>query len=150
MSKREHKNRTGNKLLIIGRIEKVDIPNWNIHGIEAKIDTGAYTSSLHCHCITPIADDKVRFNILDPSHEEYNDKTFELPIFKKKKVKSSNGMSEERIIIRTTLVLANKKFKAQLSLTDRSAMRYPLLIGRKLLSGHFLVDVSKENGKSLS
>ena len=130
-------------LPVIGRIEKVDIPDWNISGIDAKIDTGAYTSSLHCHHIAPTIDHKIRFNLLDPSHPDYNEKMIELPIHKIKSVKSSNGKSEERFIIMATIVLAGKVLEAQFSLTDRSSMRYPLLIGRRLLKNRFIVDVSK-------
>jgi hypothetical protein len=132
---------------IIGRLEKVDLPKLNLFGLDAKIDTGAYTSSLHCHRIDPFkagGKDMIRFNLLDPSHDAYNEKLFELPVFKIKKVKSSNGQSEERIIVKTKLKLAGRELPAQLSLTDRSEMRHPLLIGRKLLKGRFLVDVSKK------
>lgn len=134
-------------LPIIGRLEKVDIPEWNLYDLEAKIDTGAYTSSLHCHHIEEFEQGDrtfVRFNLLDPSHEAYNEKLFELPVYKSKSVKSSNGQSEERTIIRTTIVLAGRQLQAEFSLTDRSEMRYPLLIGRKLLRGRFLVDVSRQ------
>lgn len=132
---------------IIGRLEQVDFPEWDLFGIDAKIDTGAYTSSLHCHHIERITKDGkpfVRFNLLDPSHEIYNDKLFELPIHKSKTVKSSNGVAEERFIVKTTIRILDRKLEAQLSLTDRSEMRYPLLIGRRLLKGHFVVDVSKK------
>lgn len=132
---------------IIGRAELIDFPDWDLYGIDAKIDTGAYTSSLHCHHIERITKDGkefVRFNLLDPSHEIYNDKLFELPIFKSKTVKSSNGVSEERFIVKTRLDLLGKQLDAELSLTDRSEMRYPVLIGRKLIKGNFIVDVSKK------
>jgi len=141
------KNEKENKLQIIGRSELVDIPAWNLFGLSAKIDTGAYTSSLHCHHIENYNEDgnsMVRFNLLDPSHETYNDKIFKLPVFKTKSVKSSNGQTEERIIIKTPIVLAGIELKTELSLTDRSEMRYPLLIGRKLLKGRFLVDVRRK------
>jgi len=128
---------------ILGRVEKVGIPEWGLYDIKAKIDTGAYTSSLHCHHIVPLDDNRVRFNLLDPSHKNYNEKLFEVPAFNIKKVKSSNGFTEERIIIKTTIVIAGQSLLTQLSLTDRSRMRYPLLIGRKLLKNRFLVDVSK-------
>lgn len=132
---------------IIGRIEHVDFPEWDIYGIEAKIDTGAYTSSLHCHHIEQYSKESkrmVRFNLLDPTHDTYNDKLFELPVYKTKTVKSSNGVAEERIIVRTDIRLMQKILNAELSLTDRSEMRYPVLIGRKLIKNHFLVDVSKK------
>ena len=69
---------------IIGRLERVDIPEWKLFELDAKIDTGAYTSSLHCHHIeVQGSDDKqmVRFNLLDPSHDAYNEKLFELPVY---------------------------------------------------------------------
>lgn len=134
-------------LRIIGRAELVDFPEWDLYDISAKIDTGAYTSSLHCHHIERIKkkrNEYVRFNLLDPSHETYNEKLFELPIHKSKTVKSSNGVSEERFIVKTKLVLLGKSLEAELSLTDRSEMKYPVLIGRKLINGHFIVDVSKK------
>ncbi len=65
-----------------------------------------------------------------------------MPVYKIKKVKSSNGKVEKRIFIKTAIELFGKKYKAELSLTDRADMKYPMLIGRKYLQGHFLVDVS--------
>ncbi|HLR76697.1 MAG TPA: RimK/LysX family protein [Balneolaceae bacterium] len=130
-------------LKIIGRLVQIDIPQWNINEIEAKIDTGAYTSSIHCNHIAPVNNGKVRFNLLDPSHPAYNDKILEMPIIKTKAVKSSNGKVEERFVIKTVIVLEGQKIEAHFSLTDRSEMRYPLLIGRRVLRGRFLVDVSK-------
>jgi hypothetical protein len=134
-------------LQTIGRTERADIPEWELFDLKAKIDTGAYTSSLHCHHIEQKEKDgrtMVCFNLLDPSHEIYNEKLFEWPVHKSKKVKSSNGVSEERIIVKTTLRLAGRAFNAELSLTDRSEMRHPLLIGRKFLKKRFLVDVNRK------
>lgn len=131
-------------LPIIGRVATVDLVDWNIRAIEAKIDTGAYTSSIHCHHIEAIGDSKVRFKLFDPNYPQYENTFIKQPIYKEKSVRSSNGKSEKRYIIKTTLVLAQKSFNAQFSLTDRSTMRYPLLIGRRLLNGNFMVDVSKK------
>lgn len=134
-------------LKIIGRLESVDFPEWDLYDIDAKIDTGAYTSSLHCHHIQSFKKDGeeyVKFNLLDPSHETYNDKLFKLPIHRKKMVKSSNGETEERFVVKTRIKIFERLFTAELSLTDRSEMRYPVLIGRKLLNGRFLVDASQK------
>lgn len=135
-------------LKVIGRLESVDFPEWDLYDIDAKIDTGAYTSSLHCHHISPFTgggEQYVKFNLLDPSHETYNDKLFELPIHRKKVVKSSNGTREERFVVKTKIRIGDMLITAQLSLTDRSEMRYPVLIGRKLINGRFLVDVSQKH-----
>lgn len=137
------------KLKTIGRLEKVDFPEWGLEDIDAKVDTGAYTSSLHCHHIKPYSNENgeryVRFRLLDPSHEIYNDKLFELPLFRTKKVKSSNGEIEKRMVVKTLVCLLDEKFEAQFTLTDRSEMKYPVLLGRRLLRNRFLVDVTQKN-----
>lgn len=136
-----------NNLKVIGRREHIDFPDWGLSDIEAKIDTGAYTSSLHCHHIKRIEKDGeevVTFHLLDPSHKIYEDKLFELPIHRKKTVKSSNGSTEERYVVQTNVRIFDVTLTAQFSLTDRSEMRYPVLLGRKLINSRFLVDVSKK------
>lgn len=134
---------------IIGRIELVDLPKWKFYGLEAKIDTGAYTSSLHCHHIEPFTKNEeqwIRFYMLDPDHEAYNDQKLELPIHDQREVKSSNGERELRYFVQTEIQFYDNIYTIEFSLTDRSAMKYPLLIGRKFLKkGPFLVDVTHKN-----
>jgi hypothetical protein len=133
---------------IVGRSELVDFPDLDLEEINARVDTGAYTSSLHAHHIEPYekeGESWVRFNLLDPSHDEYNDKLFDLPVYDVRVVKSSNGISERRFIIKTKLELFEQYYDVELSLTDRTEMKYPVLLGRKLLMGRFIVDVSKLN-----
>lgn len=147
---------TQNKSKIIGRLEPVNLPEWEFYNLEAKIDTGAYSSSLHCHHIEPFVIDgkeRIRFYLLDPDHESYNNKMLEMPLLAKRNVKSSNGVSELRYFVKTKIEIFGDIFPIELSLTDRSAMKYPLLLGRKFLKrGPFLVDVTQENltGKYLS
>lgn len=134
---------------VIGRTEKVDLPEWELTDIEAKIDTGAYTSSLHCHHIEAFVKDGkswLRFRLLDPDHEAYNDRLLECPLHDEREVKSSNGQSELRYFIQTKIKMFGEIFTIELSLADRSAMKYPLLIGRKYIKKtHLLVDVSQTN-----
>ncbi len=132
---------------IIGRVEKIDLPDLFIFEIDAKIDTGAYTSSLHCHTITV---EKIKgrlivhFYVLDPNHPEYNDRQYEAPVHKIKRVRSSNGQIEERVIIKQKIKFFETQDTIQLSLTDRSKMKYPVLIGRRFLTNKFVVDVSQK------
>lgn len=134
---------------IIGRIEQVDLPGWEFYNLDAKIDTGAYTSSLHCHHIEPFSKDGenwIRFYMLDPDHPAYNDQKLEMPIYDQREVKSSNGEIELRYFIQTDIRFYDDLYTIEFSLTDRSAMKYPLLIGRKFLKkGPFLVDVTSKN-----
>lgn len=134
---------------IIGRIEEVDLPEWGFYNLEAKIDTGAYTSSLHCHHIEPFTKNSerwIRFYLLDPDHVSYSDQKMELPIHDKREVKSSNGETELRYFVQTKIIFFGEPYFIEFSLTDRSAMKYPLLIGRKFLKkGPFIVDVTQTN-----
>lgn len=139
--------KTGNKS-IIGRLEKVHLPEWGLEDIDAKVDTGAYSSSLHCHHIHLVDGSegkKVRFNLLDPDHPAYNERLFELDVHDRREVKSSNGIAEERVFVKTKIRIGNDVYDIELSLADRSEMKYPLLLGRKFLRERFLVDVSKTN-----
>jgi len=132
---------------IIGRIDVARFPELNLHAIAVKIDTGAFTSSMHCHEIKEIVKDgvsKLSFRLLDPEHEEYHDKKFVVEDYDKRWIKNSFGESEERYVISTFIELFQKKHAIDLTLTNRGNMRFPVLLGRKILDD-FLVDVSQSN-----
>lgn len=134
--------------LLIGRREIVDFPELDLCGIDAKIDSGAWSCAIHCNHIHPVTVggvEKVHFNLLDPSHQDYDEKEFVLPINQRKTVRSSSGHSEDRYFIQTILRIFDENLTVILSLTDRSDMKYPVLIGRKLLQKRFVVDVSRTN-----
>ncbi len=133
---------------VLGRREKVDLPELGITEVDAKIDTGAYTAALHCHdikIITRKGAQLLQFRLLDPSHPSYERKLYKVGDFKSKLVKSSNGKSEQRFVIKSTLRLLGKDYPLEFSLADRTNMRYPVLLGRRFLKNKFLVDVSKTN-----
>jgi len=65
-----------------------------------------------------------------------------MPVHEIRHVRSSNGLIQERIFIKTTLELFGHRYETELSLTDRASMKYPMLIGRKFLENRFVVDVS--------
>lgn len=129
---------------IIGRKELVSIVDLDLYGLDAKVDTGADSNALHCDDIY-IDDDKfVHFTLLDEVHLSYHGKRMKMPLYKIKKIKSSNGQVQHRPSIEVTIKIFDKEYKSVISLTDRSDMNYPMLIGRKFLDGKFLVDVSQE------
>lgn len=126
---------------IIGSLEKVSLPELALFGLDAKVDTGADSSALHCDNIQDHGE-MVHFTLCDEVHPSYNGKSFTLPIAKRIKVKSSNGISSERIFISTTILLNGKEIETLVSLTDRKKLKYPMLLGKRFLKGLFLVDVS--------
>lgn len=128
---------------IVGKKELVNILDLELFNLDAKIDTGADSNALHCDNIE-IKDGFVHFILLDKIHPSYHGKKMSVPLYKIKKVKSSNGQVQERPSIEVTVEFFGKKYKTVISLTNRADMKYPMLIGRKFLSGKFLVDVSQE------
>ena len=123
---------------IIGRREIISILDLELFELDVKIDTGADSNSLHCDDIYVDDEKFVHFTLLDEIHAAYHGKKIKMPLYKLKKIKSSNGTVQLRVSF------FGKKYKTIITLADRSDMKYPMLIGRKFLTNRFLVDVSKE------
>jgi hypothetical protein len=136
--------KNNNIKLLIGRTDIVDFPKLNLFGIDIKVDTGAYTSSFHSHSIE-VVDGILKCQFLDPKHDKYHEKYFLFKDFYQKNVKSSNGIIENRFIIKTEILLFNELHEIELTLTERGSMKYPVLLGRKFLSKKFIVDTAKKN-----
>ena len=126
---------------VIGYIETVNLPELELFELDAKIDTGADSSSIHCDEVI-VEGDMVTFLLHDEVHSAYHGKKITLPIAKRSRVKSSNGKSEERIFIKTSIKLGCKTYDAEISLSNRENMKYPMLVGRRFMSQRYLVDVS--------
>jgi hypothetical protein len=140
---------------IIGRVERVDLPRFGLLGLEAKVDTGARTSSIHCTDVQVHAEGEdgrvdISFTLLDPEHPDYNGRRFRARRADTRIVRSSNGDQQERHVIEADVVIAGRTIRTKFTLADREAMNYPILLGRRLLRGNFLVDVSRtRTGDSL-
>ncbi|MCP9199419.1 RimK/LysX family protein [Gramella sp. GC03-9] len=128
--------------IVIGRFDKADFPDLKLNDIAVKIDTGAYTSSIHCENIEEV-DDEIHCSFLDDEHPDYNHKAFVFKEYDVVFVRSSNGIIQKRYLIQSRIRLFNKTFKISLSLSDRQEMRYPVLIGRKFLTKKFIVDTEQ-------
>ena len=132
----------------IGRIDKADFPELHLVDIDLKIDSGAYTSSIHCSDINEIEVEGanfIKFTLLDPEHDFYNNKEFSTKNYASKMVKSSNGISEKRFLIETEIVIFNEYFPIHLTLSERKDMTFPILLGRKFLNKKFVIDTSKKD-----
>ena len=129
---------------IVGRKELISILDLELYDLDAKVDTGADSNALHCDDIKIDDEGFVHFTLLDEVHPSYHGKKMKMPIYKVKKVRSSNGQVQLRPSIKVTAKFFGKRYKTVISLTNRADMKYPMLIGRRFLSNKFLVDVSKE------
>lgn len=125
----------------IGRREWATLPDFGLLKLDVKVDTGAYTSSIHVDSCYE-KDGKLHVIFLDDKHPAFNGKEIVFTQYRIKKVKSSNGESQERFFVKGNICIAALCFETEFSLTRRKGMRFPILLGRKLLNKRFVVDTS--------
>jgi hypothetical protein len=132
--------------VIIGWKEWLTLPGLKIPAIKAKIDTGARTSALHTFRLEPYTlqgRPMVRFGI-HPLQKRRDIALFcEAPVVDRRRVKDSGGHSEMRYVIESQVVLADMHWSIQISLTNRDAMMFRMLLGRTALENHIMVDPAK-------
>lgn len=130
----------------IGRSDKADFPEFNLNNINVKVDSGAYTSAIHCCKIDKNQNGAVEVIFLDEKDPKYTGTLHIFEDYSEKDVRSSNGVVEKRFIISTEIRLDRQSFDIFLSLTFRGDMRFPVLIGRKFLSrNRFIVNPRLKN-----
>lgn len=134
------------KKIIVGSLETCDLPELGIFGLEIRVDTGAKTSSLHVDNLTKFQKKGrpwLKFDIHPDAYQTEKVVTCEYILHDLRKVKSSNGESEQRYVIQTELKLGADAWPIQITLTDRSDMSYLMLLGREGMGDRLLVDPSK-------
>ncbi len=133
-------------LLVIGWREWVSLPELGIARIKAKIDSGARSSSVHAFDVQPFFQghqEFVRFTIHPAQRRDTPEIAVVTPILERRLVRSSNGETDYRIVIRTELTLLGQSFAVDLSLANRDAMGFRMLVGREAIRGRFLIDASQ-------
>lgn len=128
--------------IVIGFVERVDLPEWGILRLRGKVDTGARTSALHVSNIREIGGGRVRFDVR--LHRKKTDRTVhvEAKIRRRGRVKASSGEVQTRIFVSTTLKIGPIERDIEVSLVDREKMIFRFLIGRSAL-GRILVDANR-------
>lgn len=126
---------------VIGRAELIAFPE--IDGIEvhARIDSGARTSAIWGSAF--VENDELVVAFFGDSK-----KTYRFPSYQTIIVKSSNGAIERRYKIDLGVVINGRKIRAAFTIANRQTQVYPVLVGRNILRGKFLVDVTL--GKTLT
>jgi hypothetical protein len=130
----------------IGWRERVSLPDFNVIGVKAKVDSGAQTSSIHAF--------RPRFSQRDdgewvsfeihPRRRSRKDAIRVSAIVKTHRwIRSSNGKRELRPVIVTTMSLAGEVFEAELTLANRHLMAYRMILGRSAMRGRFTIDPGK-------
>lgn len=130
-------------LPVIGWREWVSLPDLGIKQIKVKVDTGARSSSLHAFDLHEFERDGeawVRFKVHPDQRKTAVTVVAEAKILDKRNVRSSSGKASMRPVIATSIRLLGATFIAEVTLANRDAMGFRMLLGREAFRGNFLVD----------
>ncbi len=128
----------------LGRSDRVDLPGLGLTDIHAKVDTGAYNCSLHC-AYAKVVDKKLEFVLLDEEHPEFTGIKHTFRKFVQREIRNSFGEAEMRYVIKTSIRIFSHKIRAEFSLSDRGNLKFPVLLGRKILRDRFVIDVTQKD-----
>ncbi|EKO3863098.1 ATP-dependent zinc protease [Vibrio harveyi] len=137
-----------NQKMIIGNAEAICLPELGITHLEARIDTGAQTSSLHVdnlECTEQDGQSYVEFDLHPDVYHLEQVVRCKAPLKANRKVKSSNGTFEHRCVITTMLRMGDQEWSIDITLTNREKMTYMMLLGRQGMADKVLVDPSQSH-----
>lgn len=131
----------------VGWREWVKLPELGIPGIKAKVDTGAKTSCLHAfevRCEPSETGEVVHFKIHPLRKRREVVLECSAPLVDRRIVKDSGGHAEERLVIRTRMIVGPVDMDAEFTLTSRDDMIFPMLMGRRVIkAAGLVVDVNQ-------
>ena len=133
--------------VIIGSEEWCALPGLQIPAVKARVDSGAKTSSLHAFNIKPFKRDNQQWVSFDVHPLQHNRRTTvhcEAPVVDRRSVKSSSGNSEKRYVVKTPLEIGDYRWDIELTLTNRDAMGFRMLLGREAMQERMLVDPAEQ------
>lgn len=136
-------------LQTIGHLEEISIPQADIFNLPAKVDTGAYSSSIWASDIC-VENGILKYTLLSEGAIGYSGKKMQTKNFSTVRVHNSFGAKEKRYRVQLSIILAGRRIKTKFTLSNRELKSYPVLIGRRALYKKFNVDVSKSSIRHLN
>lgn len=132
------------ELALIGRAEKVNLPQISAVKVPAKIDTGADAGSIWAYKIEN-NNKNLEVTFFGPKSTHYTGEvhTFLPNEYNVTRVSNSFGHREIRYKVKLKIAIKGKLINGTFTLADRSTKLYPILIGRSLIKHKFLIDVTK-------
>ncbi len=128
---------------ILGWEEWVALPELGLPAIKAKVDTGARTSALHAFFVERLSVGRrpmVRFGVHPIPRRADIAIVCTAPVVDERHVTSSNGERENRLVISTPIRIGEREWPIEVTLTNRDAMSYRMLLGRQAIGEGILVD----------
>jgi hypothetical protein len=124
------------QLMQVGWKEWGSLLELNTPFIKVKIDTGAKTSALHAYDVEVFDQDGieyVRFTIHPIQNNDVIVRKCSARIMDIRKIKSSSGHSEDRIVIRSPITIGGRTWDIDITLTNRDIMNHRMLLGREAM-----------------
>ena len=120
-------------------ISLVDFKNFHL---KAKIDTGATISALHATHIEEFNSNGVKY-VKFRLYQSKSYKMIKKPVVGYKMIKNSFGKKQLRPLINISIKIGNNTIDTIITLTTRSRMTYPVLIGRSTLDNNYRINPRK-------
>jgi hypothetical protein len=135
-------------LLCIGCKEHLEFTEWRLRRIRVKIDTGARTSALDVvrYELVETAGGVLMATLLLALDRRHPGRFTRIctPVLRMAVVRNSGGSHEERPVVETAIRIGPVHKRIQITITNRSRMRYRMILGREALADDFLVDVGRK------
>ncbi len=131
--------------MVLGGVEYVHIEPGPLK-LQARIDSGATTSSLHAEDIVRFERDGqswVRFRTYDRA-DAREPVTIELPLSRRVRIKTLTDEVDQRPVVEVNIRLGQHTERVEVTLVDRSNFAFSVLIGRNFLRDVAVIDVSRE------
>jgi len=132
--------------LIIGWQEWALLPKLGIPAIKCKIDTGAKTSALHADNLETYyrhGEKYVQFVVHPLQRHKRVEVACTAKVLDERVITNSGGKKEQRLVIKTPIVLGHLTWPIEISLTNRDPMVFRMLLGRDALKHLFMIDAAR-------
>ena len=126
----------------IGWREWISLVDFKNFYLKAKIDTGATISALHATHIEEFNFKGVKY-VTFRLYQSKSYKMIKKPVVGYKMIKNSFGKKQLRPLINISIKIGNKTIDTIITLTTRSRMTYPVLIGRSTLDNNYRINPRK-------
>lgn len=130
-------------LKIIGSEEWCVFEDLGIPAIKARVDSGAKTSSLQATNLKIFnkgAQEWVKFEVNPLQENRSIAIACEARLIDRRMVKSSSGISEERLVVKSPITLGDDTFEIELTLANRDTMEFRMLLGREAITERYMVN----------
>jgi len=126
----------------IGWREWISLVDFKNFYLKAKIDTGATISALHATHIEEFKFKGVKY-VKFRLYQSKSYKMIKKPVVGYKMIKNSFGKKQLRPLINISIKIGNNTIDTIITLTKRSRMTYPVLIGRSTLDNNYRINPRK-------